>query len=260
MPRMSAAQRIELGNEMISRWEAASCMDHRSARFVRDMLDRLKRGKGLTPKQRSWYDSAVLTDPPPPKNEEEVNRLTAAAELPGMEKVSQVLRDFAYKRSRGWDLSEKQLKFMNKLLSQADDIAANGQWVPSPDEKEQIEIGVAFSSRYDGTGFRYRSPGISAALDECKRWLAGDISHVDKWSAGKVMGLCKGDRAAMADAADRWPVGMLVETKDGRLGLVLGPPAVGGHGKPCMPLLVDSQQEDVALERITKRRRKKKTA
>jgi len=117
MARMSAEKRIELGTQMVERWTAANQESDRSVRFVKDMLVRMGRGKGLTKRQREWYDSAVLTEPQKPKNEELVNRLLAASEMIGMEKVSQPLKDFAFKLSKGWNLSEKQTAFMNKLLT-----------------------------------------------------------------------------------------------------------------------------------------------
>lgn len=256
MSRMSAQKRIELGTQMVERWTAANEGQDRSVRFVKDMLVRLGRGRGLTKRQREWYDSAVLTNPPKPQNEEQVNQLRADAQLPGMEKASSVLNDFAWKLSRGYNLSEKQVAFMNKLTKQARDIRENGRWEPSPEERKAIELGVAFGKRYSAY-YLSGCPGISKALDECASWLRGDSSHVDKWSADKVAGLCKGDRKRMADAEDRWPEGSLVTTRSGQMGLVLGAPSVTGRGKPCLVLLIDANPVEVELSEIKKERRKK---
>lgn len=256
MARMSAEKRIELGNLMVERWTAANQESDRSVRFVKDMLVRLGRGKGLTKRQREWYDSAVLADPPKPQNEELVNQLLTDAAVPGMEKVSSVLSDFAYKLSRGWGLSEKQTAFMHKLMAQADDIRKNGRWEPSAEEKAAIEIGVAFSRRYSDY-YLSGCPGLSKALAECKAWLSGSVSHVDQWSANKVATLCKGDRKVMADATERWPQGSLIHTKFGEMGLVVET-SVDGAGRPCLVTLMDGTTKDVPIERIKKERRKRK--
>ena len=259
MARMSAEKRIELGTQMVERWTAANQESDRSVRFVKDMLVRLGRGKGLTKRQREWYDSAVLTEPQKPQNEELVNRLLAASEMIGMEKVSQPLKDFAFKLSKGWNLSEKQTAFMNKLLAQADEIVKNGVWQPTPEQKQEIETGVAFSRRYNDY-YLDSCPGIRSALLECKAWLAGDKPNLDKWSAEKVIGLCKGDRKIMADASERWPEGSLVNTKLGQIGLVLCKPGVDSRGKPCLNLLIEGKPVDVTIDMIKKERKKRAKA
>ena len=256
MPRMSAEKRIKLGTAMVCRWASSNNENDRSVRFVKDMILRMERGKGLSTRQREWYDKAVLTNPPEPQNKALVDSLLSDAELPGMEKTSQVLRDFAYKLSRGWSLSEKQASFMKKLQNKASDIRENGQWVPTKEQKRQIEIGVAFCRRYDSY-YLGGQPGKVKALGECQSWLLGDIEYVDRWSAMKMIELCKTDRAKMTDASDRWPVGSLVETKQGQMGLVVDGPAVNEKGKPCLSLLIDGTNTDVVLDNIKKPRKKK---
>ena len=257
MPRMSSEKRIELGNQMIDRWLDAGCESDRSVLFIRDMVSRLSRGKTMSKRQREWFDKAAVSSPPEPKNEEIVTRLREAAQLKGMEKVSSALNDFAYKLSRGWNLSQKQIAFMDKLLVKADDIRANGIWSPTQEQKVAIEVGVAFSQRYTQY-YLSGCPGLNKALNECRSWLKGDIEHLDRWSANKIIGLCKGDRKVMADAEDRWPMGSLVETKQGEMGLVLSEPQVGtSSGKPCISLLIDGNPTTKLIAEIKKKRRKK---
>lgn len=259
MARMSAEKRIELGNKMISRWEAANCDNDRNVQFVKDMLLRLSRNRSLTPKQRQWYDSTVLSDPPAPKNKELVDSLLSDADLMGMEKTSQVLRDFAYKFSRGWTLSEKQQNFMQQLQTKAADIRKNGRWAPTLEEKSRIEVGVAFCRRYDQY-YLAGQPGKAKAHRECFDWLSGELDYLEKWSAQKMMDLCKSDRAKMHDATERWPVGSLAQTKTGQVGLVVDIPSVSKKGKPCLSLLLDGTYIDVVLDDLKKQRRSKKAA
>ena len=257
MARMSAEKRIELGTAMVTLWSEKGCESDRSVRFVSDMIVRLEAGRGLTKRQREWFDSAVVTEPPAPKNQKMVERLLRAADTAGMEKGSQPLRDFAYKLSRGWNLSEKQTSFMNKLLDQAEDIQKNGRWVPTDDEKKQIEMGVHFCRRYSPYFFSGR-PGVSRAHSECKSWIQGDLDYLDKWSAGKMIEICKGDREKMTDAFSRWPIGELATLRSGKVGLVLDAPFVGGKGKPVLNILVEGIPKEVTLDKIKKTRRTKK--
>ena len=221
------------------------------------MIIRLDRGKSLTTKQRAWYDTAVVSSPPEPENKEIVDKLIEDSELPGMEKTAQTLRDFAYKLSRGWSLSEKQRNFMQKLQTKADDIRKNGRWVPSKLEKREIEIGVAFCRRYNQY-YLAGQPGKARALQECSAWLAGDIDFLEKWPAHKMIDLCKSDRSKLVDAANRWPIGSLAQTKKGQMGLVTSDPIVGSKGKPCLSLLLEGSHIDIAIDDLKKVRRKRK--
>lgn len=256
MSRMSAEKRLELGASMVERWKSAGFGSDRAVAFVKDMMARMTRGKGLTPRQREWYDSAVLADPPKPKNEDTVGLLRAAAVLPGMEKVSQVLEEFAYKLSRGWDLSANQVSFMHRLLDQAEEIRKHGIWEPTPEQRGEIALSVALSRRYTDY-YLDGCPGIKSALTACKAWLAGEARHVDKWSAEKMMNRFKGDRQKMADAQGRWPVGSLVTLHDGRMGLIVGSPEADSRGRPCMPVLVDGLPTHVIFDCLVKPRKKR---
>lgn len=253
---MSAEKRIALGVSMVDRWKAKGFQDNRSVRFVEDMLLRLDRGRGLSTKQRSWYDEVVLSDPPAPKNEAMVNRLLEDADLAGMEKVSSTIRDFAHKLSRGWSLSEKQQNFLDKLIAKADDIRQNGRWTPTEKQKKQIEVGVAFCRRYTAY-YLGGQPGTSKALHECKAWLAGDIDYLEEWSANRMMNVCKGDRSKITDAVSRWPEGSLVSTKSGEIGLVLSAAEVSQSGRPAIKLLINGFPKFVDVNDIKKERRKK---
>ena len=257
MTRMSAAKRIELGHKMVERWDLANYANDRNVRFVRDMITRLDRGRSLTTKQRAWYDTAILSTPPEPENKELVDKLIVDSELPGMEKTAQTLRDFAYKLSRGWNLSEKQHNFMQKLQTKANDIRKNGRWIPSISEKREIEIGVAFCRRYNQY-YLAGQPGKEKALRVCISWLAGDIDFLEEWSARKMIDLCKGDRSKMVDASTRWPIGSLAQTKKGQMGLITSEPIVNSKGKPSLSLLLEGSQVNIAIDNLKKGRLKRK--
>lgn len=265
MARMSASARIDLGLKMIARWTAKGCTNDRTVSFVTDMVARLQRGRGMSAKQRAWFDTAVLSDPPEPKNKELVASLRAAANLAGMEKVKEPLNDFAYKLSKGWSLSEKQVGFMNKLMDKAKEIRENGPWAPTDEERKQVEIGVAFTRRYSDY-YLSSCPGTASARNECKDWLDGNVPHLDKWSAGKMMKLCKTDRQKLVDGIERWPAGSLVELKpvvserpqlDAQFGLVISEPLVTVDGQPGLSILLDGVPREIELDRLVKKRKKR---
>ena len=264
MARMSAAKRIELGQKMVALFAEAGHMGHnnRVVRFVQDMIVRLDRGRAMTPRQRDWYDSAVLETPPTPQNEELVNKLRAAAKLVGMEELKEPLNDFAYKLSRGWNLSEKQIAFMNKMLLKAQDIEVNGVWEPTPEQTASMELGMAFTRRYSGY-YLQGQPGLSKSMQRFRDWRSGLSPAMDTWSANLLMNLCKGERARMVDASERWPKGGLVETKpsrscEGLIGLTLDDPHVNENGYLALRILVDGSPKSLVLDDLVKPRKARK--
>lgn len=264
MTRMGSAKRIELGQKMIAHFAEAGHTGHNNkvVRFVQDMIVHLDKGRAMSPRQREWYDSAVLESPPTPQNVELVNKLRAAANLVGMEEVKEPLEGFAYKLSRGWNLSEKQIAFMNKLLLKAQDIEVNGVWQPTPEEAAAMELGMAFTRRYSGY-YLEGQPGLAKSMQRWRDWRAGLAPAMDPWSANKLMALCKGDRARMVDATERWPKGGLVETKayygqGSLLGLTLDEPHVNDRGQVALMILVEGEPKSVVLEALVKPRKKHK--
>lgn len=260
MPRMGSAKRMELGHKMIALFAEAGHMGHNNkvVRFVQDMIAHLDRGRAMSPRQREWYDSAVLESPPTPQNEALVKQLRADAALVGMEEVKDPLNDFAYKLSRGWNLSEKQVAFMEKLQLMADAIRVHGHWVPSPEERAAMDMGEAFCRRYSGY-YMQGQPGLSKSLERFRHWRDGNTPAMDKWSAEKLMKVCKGDRARMEDAKTRWPKGSLAETKNGSVPcLVLEDPHVDVDGEPALMVLIDGEPKSLRLEQLVKPRKKRK--
>ena len=265
MARMSSEKRIELGTKMIERWRAQGMQTDRSVRFVSDMIVRMQRGKGMTTRQRAWYDTAVVAAPPAPKNVELVAQIKEACAVPGMEDLREPLTDFGYKLSKGWDLSEKQTAFMMKLLKKADDFRKNGPWVPNEEQAKEIRLGLQLAKRWNSYYLNGR-PGDCKAIRKCAAWLHGEVAHADEWSANKVMGFCKGERARLKDAAERWPIGGLAETKrgvyraqpGGSIGLVLGVPTVDDDGNSVLNVMIDGRPQNVRLDDLVKPRKTRK--
>jgi hypothetical protein len=257
MARMSTANRIELGNAMVARWTEQNHKQDRSVRFVSDMIFRMSRGKGLTKKQREWFDSAVLSNPPEPQNKEMVAKLKEGAATPGVEKErADVMLDFAYKLGRGWSLSEKQTAWMNGLLTDAAAIKENGPWVPSDELRALVEVGVVMGRAYS-PDYLYTCQGIDKALKKCQAAVDGTAPW-NKWATEKVGGMFKGQRAKLADARLRWPAGDLVMTKKDIPALVVKSCYVAKNGALAIDILCGAAPLPVHPDHLVKPRLKKK--
>lgn len=132
MARKSKAQRAADVRAALPRWRAAG--RDREARFMEDMLARVERGDGLSPRQRAWLDELCATEPPPPPPTDAPLVARCEAALAGMGDTAdgRIVSDFTGRLRRGWKLSEKQAAWLERLLEKAEHEAAHGPWQPDP--------------------------------------------------------------------------------------------------------------------------------
>jgi hypothetical protein len=192
MIRKSKAQRIADVRSAIPRWHAAG--RDRETRFMEDMVARLERGQGLSPRQRTWLDELSSTEPPAPTAKELplIARCQAAMEHLGNRDAS-IVRDFVGRLHRGWQLSDKQVAFLESLLQKAEGIAKDGPWQPRP---EQIAEGVfaaqvvaTRSSSWKGThlGILEASHRILSSQGVEYHYTAASLEPADEWCYQKVI-------------------------------------------------------------------------
>jgi hypothetical protein len=192
MIRKSKAQRIADVRSAIPRWQAAG--RDREARFMEDMVARLERGQGLSPRQRTWLDELAASEPPPPpaKDLPLIARCQAAMEHLGRRDAS-IVRDFVGRLHRGWQLSDKQVAFLESLLQKADRVAKEGPWRPAPD---QLAVGVfaaqvvaTRSSSWKGThlGILEASHRILSSQGVEYHYTAASLEPADEWCFQKVI-------------------------------------------------------------------------
>ncbi len=124
-------------------WVDAGMEHDRSAMFMRDMIVRLERRKGISAGQRKYLDSLIDQGAPVRHNVELCEKIEAAMEVAGMELMRRPLGDFRYKLSKGWKLSEKQMKFLESMLDQAEGLAGG---IPelSGDDKRLAEALITY--------------------------------------------------------------------------------------------------------------------
>lgn len=192
MARKSKDQRIADTRSAIPRWQAAG--RDREVRFMEDMIDRLERGQGLSPRQRSWLDELAAAEPPPPPEKDRplIARCQAALEHLGRRDAS-IVRDFVDRLNRGWKLSDKQAAFLESLLQKAEAIAKDGPWQPSPEQLAEgvfaAQVVVSRGSHWKGTHM-----GVTSAADRILSTHGVDPLHLaqlepaDEWCFEKVIG------------------------------------------------------------------------
>jgi hypothetical protein len=127
-----------------------------------------------------------------------------------MEEQASVLEDFVYRMQRGFQMTEKQMTFMNSLLEQAEHNRTFGPWVPTEEERKSIETVVGICRRYSSC-YLNRRPGLGRALLRCIRWLNGTSKVLDKRSAEVVMSAAKTTRRIIEKFVKDHPPGTLVE-------------------------------------------------
>lgn len=256
MARKSRELRLSQTIGLIAAYEAAGLGDDRNCRFARDMRRRLETNRGLSPKRRSWLDSIIEEGVPAPKgNPELVTRLLNAASVEGMQDFdSGILKEFAGKIRRGWDLSEKQTTWMNKLLAKADDITANGVWAPDENTVARLKNCVKLAAGYSSVYWQTHG-GTYKALNNVKAFLSG-ATPVDQWSVDKLikaMGrpLRELETPKFQPGEMRW---YYVAMEGYAPALVSRGPFINDKGQVVYEALVNGQM--IETSNITKQRRK----
>jgi len=214
---------------------------------------RLERGKGLSKGRREWLDRLIEEGVPAPKNEARVNEILAAANLKGMSSKKSILEEFAGKLRRGWDLSEKQEKWLGDMLTEAQDIRENGIWEPDALLKEKLAIGLRLAKRQSGYYWGHR-PGSAKAYDKVESWFNGDTDRVEQWVCEKFLGCFKTTFREL-DSPKHSIGDMRFIGHSNEICVISGAPFITDDGRLCYPALVSGEMRDEAAGNIYKRRR-----
>lgn len=167
MPRKSLAVRLAETKATLALWKAAGMEQDRSALFMRDMIIRMERNRGLSTGQRKYVDSLIEQGAPKVHNAELCERIAAAMTVPGMESCRSPLSDFSYKLSKGWNLSPKQTAFLDNMLAQADDLRETGLPVLSESDLILVEGLFRACRRQNGFYWNHR-PGAARAYERAR--------------------------------------------------------------------------------------------
>ena len=185
MPRKSRELRLAQTINVIAEFEAAGLGTDRLCQFARDMKFRLERNKPLSTKRRAFLDSIIEQGVPEPKGDlEYIAKIDEAIATEGID-FENILRDFRGKLARGWDLSEKQKAWCDKLLEKAATIRDGSFWRPNESITKRIELAVSCFVCYSG-GYWDTHPGGYRAIMKAKQWLDGDLVLIDEYTVQKL--------------------------------------------------------------------------
>jgi len=249
----------------------------RSYRFMTDMSSRMECSKGMSTGQRKYLDSLIDQGIPTPKNEERVKEILAAAEVDGMQQSASTLKDFAFKLSKGWNLSEKQEKFLSKLLAKAETVKVEGRFRPAGELLEDLKSAAAICKIKNSWYWQHR-PGTAKAYDKVRVWLEwsrtktakdeieasipGSIIQIelepiiDQWACDKLLEAVKNQISELR--SPRHPEGSMVwkvmyNGTPKSCAIITGPPTLK-DGKIFYPCLVSGEDILVISEDLKKRR------
>ena len=249
MPRKSKALRLQQAQELLAAYEVANLVHDHRARFARDMICRLQRGKGLSKRQREWLDSLIEEGVPQPKGD-----LTLLAEIESAQNVEgmpsrdvEILGEFAHKVRRGWSLSEKQERWMLGILAKAQQIREEGPWAPTADQQVKLEACVKLAKGYSHVHWS-NNPGTFKAV-QAADWYLTHGGTIEEWHVNKLLKAMAGKLRELFETPYVTPdkpcyalEGSEYDSTTRSWGLAtpMGPPIVSETGSIVYPVLLGS--------------------
>ena len=272
--RKSRVLRLSQTEELDAMYRDAGVQNSYSGRFIRDMLDRLQRERGITKKQRTWLDSLIEDGAPETKGDPVfLTKIKDAADLDGMQHRSQVLMDFYCRLAQGYELTEKQLGFLNIMLAEATKIIKHGKFRPADPDRltKACELlsnkGEWYWAHRGGTAKAYNKVGLwldwnlrQEHIQEMEsRGVTSvvtlyDEPYIDEWSCNKVLKAAKKGLAQIDNP--RHVVGALCYVKKGTVtvpAMVMSMPAIV-NGDVRQDVLVEGELISYLSSSIRKRR------
>ena len=285
MARKSLELRLGQTKALINEYETAGLSSDRGYRFLSDMMRRMERGKGMSKGQRRFLDDLIDQGVPTPKNESRVKEILAAANVDGMQQVAQTLKDFAYKVGKGWNLSEKQEKFLANLLAKAATLKVEGRFRPSDEIVKDLENANEICATKNGWYWQHR-PGTAKAHDKVSQWLdwnrrnetrknllssgideeivdgglhVGEEPIIDQWVCDKLLKAVKNPLNELKNP--KFPVGSMAWTRvyanrpngEPRVVLISGTPKIL-QGEVTYPCLIEGEVLEIPTSSLRKRR------
>jgi hypothetical protein len=248
MARKSRALRLSEAQALFAAYEAAGLEKDRSYTFLRDMVSRLQR-KDISAGQKKYLDSLITQGVPQPKNPERCAEIQAAIETAGMEGMTQPLIDFKFKLSKGWNLSEKQEKFLQSLLTQATQLRETGMPTLSEEEKAMVE-GLLRHAKTKGGYYWQHRYGTSQLMDRVKEFYATHSTVLER-DLTRMRKAFKGVVRQLTEV--RVPSGSLAYIRRDAV-MVVSDPYINDHGQVVQEVLHNGEYKIVQEKQIGKRR------
>jgi len=157
--------------------------------FIRDMIRRLESERALSKKQREWLDKLIAHGPPEIKNIDYFNRLRKIADH---EMIPGFYRNAASDMSRvaaKYDLSDKQINFLEKMENEMIAIEKAGPFKPSSQQIFEAFVSIVCSQNRSGTWWSYNQ-GYAKAAASFFKWVASHSQEktcfIDEWTMKKL--------------------------------------------------------------------------
>ena len=251
MARKSQAQRLDDAVQTLELWEESGHGQEKPALFIRQMIQRMERGKYPSAGQRKWLDS--LTDEgaaafPVTHNQDRLDEIDEAINTTAMSRVD-VLKDFRYKLKKGWNLSEKQETFLASLLEQANDLRSNGLPVLSAEDRFIVESLLRHGSTVGKTDYWGYQQGKRAFINEVKAFYSIH-NTVTKNHINSLCKMFKGATKALTEK--KHPIGSLVPAA-GRNGIVMSDVYVSTGGEILIDVMASGKLKAVPYKCVGKR-------
>ena len=246
MARKSLTLRLSQARELYDAYTEAGLTDDFRYGFIRDMISRLERNRGTSTKQRNWIDSLIEEGVPAPKGDPVlIARIEAAQAVVGMREYDvNILGEFLGKIVRGWDLSAKQVAWLDGILVESDRIAVEGPYTPNEETIEKLKLCVALAPGYNGVYWDTHG-GTRKAMLAVKEYLENG-AVIDEWAVDKLLKSMAGKLRELLETPYVTPdkpcyviEGLNPETRRNEwgLGAVMGAPSVNERGAIVYPVL-----------------------
>ena len=246
--RKALAVRLAEAKATLALYSAAGLEQDKSTHFMRDMISRLELKKGISAGQRRYLDSLIDQGAPKLHNVEMCQKIDDAMTVAGMELLRSPLGDFRYKLSKGWKLSEKQMKFLESMLTKAHELA-DGIPMLAEEDKRLAEALITYGYGRGDYYWQHR-PGhyrtwqnAIAFFDSHGTLLESDYSRLKNVFKG----------AAKKISSPRFAIGDMC-AHAGLNGMVMSTPyAVRTHKYLLVDILIDGDVKTVTEESLGKR-------
>lgn len=264
MARKSHALRLSQATDLVAVYADAGMSDDYRARFTRDMAARLGRNKGLSKRQREWLDTLIEEGVPTPKGDPAlIARIEAAQAVKGMKEYDiNILGEFLTKVRNDWKMSEKQTKWLSKILAEADRIAIEGPYTIDEETTEKLRLCLKLANGYNGVYWDTHG-GTRKALESVKDHLAG-TGVTDEWCVNKLLKSMAGrlreviERPYVTPDKPCWVRVKVFDTAwqtAWSLGVVAGDPEINDRGAIVYPILTATGSLKMATkEELAKRK------
>jgi len=220
--RKSKQQRINEGNALITAIKQDPVLAKEQSwllRFLNDLVTKFKRGKGGTKRQRELFDEKIASGVPARK----VNTHVAQPIVSQMQEAIKIFEPFLgmelyqwehrvisemYVKGMRWNLSEKQVKMAEDIVSRAKNLEESGE-TNTPEQLERIDFGIECSSWYSDNFF-YTNVKKAAAikLAKAKRSKGSALTESEIEALEEA---CSGAMKKMRAAQKRCEVGSLMK-------------------------------------------------